>query len=259
MQQFSISRKRSIKSYFQVTTRNKLFIFNRGLFTILNLFNRLKSILFKSIENYSNNETIMKTIIFCNVFVLVLYINITLYRSCDIQTYIFKNKNHSNKIYIHFSFSDLFCIMSYNEKNKSVNEKRTKSASFLSPNSNLITTTRFLHYSNLRSTKNASQTNIFTNITNNQNSSQKLKQQANLPSSLEYNNDKVFQGSLLKNWLMQPENENFSSNNINIQQFLNKLLALGVLKYENEFENATNKKFEPKSNYVWGKQLFGNF
>ena len=149
--------------------------------------------------------------------------------------------------------------MSYNEKNKSYNEKRTKSASFLSPTYNLITTTRFLHSNQIKQINNASQTKIFPNITNNQNSSQKLKQQANLPSSLEYNNDKVFQGSLLKNWLMQPEDENFSSNNINAQQFLNKLLALGVLKYENEFENATNKNFEPKSNYVWGKKLLSNF
>jgi len=149
--------------------------------------------------------------------------------------------------------------MSYNEKNKSYNVKRTKSASFLSPTSNLITTTRFLHSNPIKQINSASQTNVFTNITNNQNFSQKLKQPAGLPSLLEYNNDKVFQGSFLKNWLMQPENENSSSNEINVQQFLNKLLALGVLKYENEFENATNKNFEPKNNYVWGKQLFGNF
>ncbi len=38
-----------------------------------------------------------------------------------------------------------------------------------------------------------------------------------------------------------------------VQQILTDLIALGVLEYESGFENAINKTFKPKSEYVWGR------
>jgi len=38
-----------------------------------------------------------------------------------------------------------------------------------------------------------------------------------------------------------------------VQQILTDLVALGVLEFESGFENAINKTFKPKSEYVWGR------
>jgi len=43
--------------------------------------------------------------------------------------------------------------------------------------------------------------------------------------------------------------------NFYVQQVLTDLIALGVLEYESGFENAINKTFKSKSDYVWGKQF----
>ncbi len=41
--------------------------------------------------------------------------------------------------------------------------------------------------------------------------------------------------------------------NFYVQQLLTDLIALGVLEYESGFENAINKTFKPKSDYVWAR------
>jgi len=43
--------------------------------------------------------------------------------------------------------------------------------------------------------------------------------------------------------------------NFYVQQILTDLIALGVLEYESGFENAINKTFKSKSDYVWGKHF----
>ena len=43
--------------------------------------------------------------------------------------------------------------------------------------------------------------------------------------------------------------------NFYVQQILTDLIAIGVLEYESGFENAINKTFKSKSDYVWGKHF----
>ncbi|CAF0718846.1 unnamed protein product [Brachionus calyciflorus] len=43
--------------------------------------------------------------------------------------------------------------------------------------------------------------------------------------------------------------------NFYVQQILTDLLALGVIEYESGFENAINKTYKPKSDYVWGRYV----
>jgi hypothetical protein len=54
--------------------------------------------------------------------------------------------------------------------------------------------------------------------------------------------------SIFINNLIKRQEANFF-----VHQILTDLLALGVLEYSSGFENAINRTFKPKSEFVWGK------